>query len=88
MSISKENEKKNVLSDINIGNINIFDDVLIKSDDFVYPGWVFDKNNKYITILYSSGNCLLEAKFKIERPLDRTEITENNKTLILKRHDV
>ena len=87
MSISKEKEKS-VLSDINIGNIGIFDDVLIKSNDFVYPGWVFDKNNKYITVLYSSGNCLLEAKFKIERPLDRTEITENNKTLILKRHDV
>ena len=37
MSISKEKEKS-VLSDINIGNIGIFDDVLIKSNDFVYPG--------------------------------------------------
>lgn len=88
MSISKENKKENVLSDINIGNINVFDDVWIKSDDFIYSGWVFDKTSKYITVIYCSGNCLLDAKFKIERPLDRTEITENNKTLILKKHDV
>ena len=81
-------EKSNVIQSINIGNINIFDDVWIKVNNNIYPGWVFDKIGNNVHIVYFDNNCILDAKFKIERPLDRIEITQNNKTLILKRYDV
>lgn len=85
---SKNVNKQNILSDINLGNVKIFDDVWIKEDDIIYDGWVFAKSSDYITIIYSKKQSVYDASFKIERPLDRTIITQNNKTLILKRDDV
>lgn len=77
-------EKENIVKGVNIGNINIFDDVIVKINNKTYSGWVFDKTNTVLTIVYLDGSKLLETKFKIERPLDRIQIDENNKTLILK----
>ena len=85
---SNNSIKSNILTDINIGNIRIFDDVWIQEDDIIYNGWVFAKSNDYITVIYSKNHNIYDAYFKVERPLDRTKITQNNKTLILNKDDV
>lgn len=87
-SKSEDSTETNTLMDINLGNVKIFDDVWIQEDDNIYDGWVFAKSSDYITIVYSKKHGVYDASFKIERPLDRTKITQNNKTLILKRDDV
>lgn len=88
LSIKVDTPESNTLTDINLGNVDIFDDVWIEENGNIYDGWVFAKNCDYITIIYSKKQGVHEASFKIERPLDRTKITQNNKTLILKRDDV
>lgn len=87
-SKSEDSTETNTLTDINLGNVKIFDDVWIQEDDNIYDGWVFAKSSDYITIIYSKKRDVYDVSFKIERPLDRTKITQNNKTLILKRDDV
>lgn len=85
---SNNSIKSNILTGINIGNIRIFDDVWIQEDDIIYNGWVFAKSSDYITVIYSKNHDICDAYFKVERPLDRTKITQNNKTLILNKDDV
>ena len=68
----------------NIGNIKIFDDVKIKVEDDLFDGWVYGNKSNVVYVVYTDKNNILQyAEFDIIRPLDRTELTQNNKTLIL-----
>lgn len=68
----------------NIGNIKTFDDVKIKIEDDLFDGWVYGNKSNIIYVVYTDkDNALQYAEFEIIRPLDRTELTQNNKTLIL-----
>lgn len=70
--------------DLNLGNIKIYDDVIIKINNCEFPGWVYGKTSQKIHIVFTNQDSQLEyAEFTIERPLNRKEITENNITLIL-----
>ena len=85
----EEPENKSVLSQVNLGNINQFDDVWIKDGDFIYEGWVVKKEDGVLYIVYTDNNKKLQdILFKIERPLNRTIIESNNKVLYLNKNDV
>lgn len=68
----------------NIGNIKVFDDVKIKIENDLFDGWIYGSKSNVIYIVYTDKDDTLQyAEFEITRPLDRTELTQNNKTLIL-----
>ena len=89
---SKTKEKSppvSVLSQINLANVKQFDDVWIKENDLIFEGWVVKKEGGVLFIVYTDSNKKLqEISFKIERPLDRTQIENNNKILYLNEYDV
>ncbi len=75
--------QKSIL-DKSIGNIKIFDDVFIKEKDNLFDGWVYSKNSDTIYVVYTDCDQKLQyAEFKIERPLNKKESTQNNITLII-----
>ena len=65
-----------------LGDLMVYDDVLIKNNDGTFFGWVFGIENDKIHVVYTVNSNLEYATFTKERPLNRTEITENNITLI------
>ena len=78
-----------ILSQINLANVKQFDDIWIKDGNFIFDGWVTKKENNYIYIVYTDNdNKLQEISFKIERPLNRTQIENDNKILYLNKYDV
>ena len=83
--ISPEEQIVNVPEKLlDLASVNIFDDVWIKVGSNIFSGWVVERNNGILYIVYTDGNKKLQdAVFKIERPLNRTEITQNEKTLLL-----
>lgn len=77
------NKKKKLL-----GDIKQFDDVWIKISDTVFEGWITEIVQDKINIVYTDSNKKLQdISFTIERPLDRTILIENEKTLILNEYD-
>lgn len=65
-------------------NLKQFDDVWIQVDSNIFSGWVVERHDNIAYIVYTDENKKLQdALFKIERPLNRTEITQNKKTLFL-----
>lgn len=67
-----------------ISQIKQFDDVWIRIDGVIYEGWVTENKENIVYIVYTdNNNKLQDAVFKIERPLTRTTIENNNKLLIL-----
>ena len=89
---SKTKEKSppvSVLAQVNLANIKQFDDVWIKENDLIFEGWVVKKEGGVLFIVYTDNNKKLQdALFKIERPLDRTQIEDNGKILYLNKYDV
>ena len=84
---SKTKEKSppvSVLAQVNLANIKQFDDVWVKENDLIFEGWVVKKEGGVLFIVYTDNNKKLQdALFKIERPLDRTQIEDNGKILYL-----
>ena len=73
-----------VLKQLNLGNVDQFDDVWIQIGDDIFSGWVVERKNAYLSIVYVDNNKKLQdAVFKIERPLNRTVLEQNNKILLL-----
>ena len=86
--VTEKQESKSIKSikpsNFDLNSISQFDDVWIKIDNKIYEGWVVDRIENNINIVYSdSNNKLQDAFFKIERPFNRNYITQNNKTLLL-----
>ena len=72
----------------NISQIKQFDDVWVKIDNSIYDGWVTENKENTVYVVYTDdNNKLQDAVFKIERPLTRTTIEYNNKTLILNKSE-
>ena len=79
---------ENLKSLKNISQIKQFDDVWIKIDNNIYEGWVTENKENIVYIVYTDdNNKLQDAVFRIERPLTRTTIICNNKTLILNKSE-
>ena len=60
-------------------DLDYLDSVWIKEDDEVFEGWVFDFTRRCIIVVY--GNDLRDFRFRLEKPLDRTEIEQDGKIL-------
>lgn len=72
-------------SNLNLANVQQFDDAFVKIGDQMFEGWVVEKTNSTINVVYTDNNKKLHVEnFKLERPLNRTELEQNGKTLILK----
>lgn len=71
-----------------LGEVQQFDDVWIKISENVYEGWITEIVQDKIAIVYTDADKhLRDITFKKERPLDRTIVVEENKTLILNEND-
>lgn len=69
---------------ITLANLQQFDDVKVKINNDVFEGWVLDRIGNKVNIIYADNNKkLINVSFTLERPLDRTVLEQNNKTLIL-----
>ena len=62
-----------------VKDLQLMDDVWIKEDDEVYMGWIWDISRRCITVIYGEG--LRDYKFQIQKPLNRTSIEQDGKTL-------
>lgn len=72
-------------SSITLADVQQFDDVCIKINDQMFEGWIVEKTNSTVNVVYTDNNKKLHVEnFKLERPLNRTELEQNGKTLILK----
>ena len=60
-------------------DLDYLDSVWIKEDGEVFEGWVFDFTRRCIIVVY--GNDLRDFRFRLEKPLDRTEIEQDGKIL-------
>lgn len=60
-------------------DLDYLDSVWIKEDDEIFEGWVFDFTRRCIIVVY--GNELRDFRFRLEKPLDRTEIEQDGKIL-------
>ena len=71
--------------EISLSDIKQFDDVWIKINDYVCEGWVVSVKNGIINIVYTDKitKRLEDIIFKIERPLNRNKLEQNNKVLYL-----
>lgn len=63
---------------VTIKDLEELSDVWIDDNGELYKGWVWEKTNKHIIVLYGDG---LDYKFNIIRPLTRTVIAQNHKIL-------
>ena len=82
-------EQKITSEKIDLSKIAQFDDAWVKINDSVFEGWVVEKTNNSINIVYADSNNKLHVEsFKLERPLNRTVLEQNNKLLILNKDDV
>lgn len=60
-------------------DLDYLDSVWIKEDDEIFEGWVFDFTRRCVIVVY--GNDLRDFRFRLEKPLDRTEIEQDGKIL-------
>ena len=62
-----------------IKDLDILDDVWIKDDDVIYNGWVYEITRRCIIVVY--GPDQRDFRFRLEKPLNKTEIKQNEKIL-------
>ena len=62
-----------------IKDLDLFDSVWIKDEDVVFDGWIFDITRRCIVVIYDKG--LRDFRFRVERPLSKTEIEQSGKVL-------
>lgn len=80
----KEVSNPSPVKELSLSDIKQFDDVWVKINGYVCEGWVLSVENGIISIVYTDSNKRLEeTTFKIERPLNRTILEQNNKVLYL-----
>ena len=62
-----------------VKDLDYLDSVWVKEDSEIFEGWVFDFTRRCIIVVY--GNDLRDFRFRLEKPLDRTEIEQDGKIL-------
>ena len=68
-----------------LNDIKQYDDVQIKIGDNIYEGWVVEKKENVVFIVYTdSSGRLIDTTFIITRPYNRNRLEQSGKTLILK----
>lgn len=60
-------------------DLDYLDSVWIKEDGELFEGWVFDFTRRCVIVVY--GNDLRDFRFRLEKPLDRTELEQDDKVL-------
>ena len=61
-----------------------FDDVWIGINGKIYEGWVVERKENNVEIVYTNAQYkLVDTNFKIERPLNRESLEQGNKILYL-----
>ena len=67
-----------------LNNIYQFDDVWIGINNEIFEGWVVERRENNIDIIYTNAqHKLVDTTFKIERPLNRESLEQGNKILYL-----
>ena len=67
-----------------LNNIAQFDDVWIGINNEIFEGWVVERKENIVDIIYTNAqHKLVDTTFKIERPLNRESLEQGNKTLYL-----
>lgn len=62
---------------VTIETADVFDTVWIKDKNTILQGWIYEKTKKSFRIVAKEKEYI----FHYKRPLDKTEITFNNKVL-------
>ena len=62
-----------------IKDLDFCDTVWIKDEDGLFEGWVFDITRRCVVVIYDKG--WRDFRFRIEKPLNRTEIEQSGKVL-------
>ena len=61
-----------------------FDDVWIGINNEIFEGWVVERRENNIDIIYTNAqHKLVDTTFKIERPFNRESLEQGNKILFL-----
>ena len=61
-----------------------FDDVWIGINDKIFEGWVVERKENNVEIVYTNAqHKLVDISFKIERPFNRESLEQGNKVLYL-----
>ena len=67
-----------------LNNISQFDDVWIGINGKIYEGWVVERKENNVEIVYTNAQYkLVDTSFKIERPFNRESLEQGNKILYL-----
>ena len=67
-----------------LNNIAQFDDVWIGINNEIFEGWVVERRENNIDIIYTNAqHKLIDVSFKIERPFNRESLEQGNKILYL-----
>ena len=67
-----------------LNDIAQFDDVWIGINGKIYEGWVVERKENNIEIVYTNAQYkLVDISFRIERPLNRESLEQGNKVLYL-----
>lgn len=76
---------KPIVSLTQLNDIKQYDDVQIKIGDNIYEGWVVEKKENVVFIVYTDNSGrLIDTTFTITRPYNRNRLEQSGKTLILK----
>ena len=67
-----------------LNDIAKFDDIWIGINNEIFEGWVVERRENNIDVIYTNAqHKLVDATFKIERPLNRESLEQGNKILYL-----
>ena len=67
-----------------LNDIAKFDDIWIGINNEIFEGWVIERRENNIDVIYTNAqHKLVDATFKIERPLNRESLEQGNKILYL-----
>ena len=67
-----------------LNDIAQFDDVWVGINDKIFEGWVVERKENNIEIVYTNAQYkLVDISFRIERPLNRESLEQGNKVLYL-----
>ena len=67
-----------------LNDIAQFDDVWVGINDKIFEGWVVERKENNVEIVYTNAqHKLVDISFKIERPFNRESLEQGNKVLYL-----
>ena len=67
-----------------LNNLAQFDDVWIGINSEIFEGWVVERKENIVDIIYTNAqHKLIDVSFKIERPFNRESLEQGNKILYL-----